>query len=49
MIGGKKFKTLREARKYLEKQSNQGLGVYGVIGGRVYKYFVGTHIQWLNL
>lgn len=51
MIGGKKFKTLRQAKKYLaEKEAtfNYLNDIYH-LHGKVYKYFVGTHLEWLNL
>ena len=42
----RKFKTLEEARKYA---SGTGWTIYCLKGAKVWKYFVGTHIQWLNL
>jgi len=49
MAWGKKFKTLREAKKY---NSNRGFGIMGIkrIGkpGHVYRYWVGTHLEWLQ-
>lgn len=49
MIGGKKFKTLREAKKYEKEQSNPYIAIYNLPKSKVYKYFVGTHLEWLNL
>lgn len=51
MIGGKKFKTLKDAKDYQhEKQAmHQNVEIYRMPENKIYKYFVGTHIQWLNL
>ena len=49
MIDGKKFKTLREARKYLDINLNKNILDVYKLKGKVYKYFVGTHLEWLNL
>ena len=51
MIGGKRVKTLREAKK--EKRKRNAIGgnnrVYKTPNNRVNKYFVGTSSEWLNL
>ncbi len=54
MIGGKKFKTLREAKKYekannIYTSSNHIYTMKRLHAKSVYKYFVGTHLEWLNL
>ncbi|MDD4985917.1 MAG: hypothetical protein PHQ43_09020 [Dehalococcoidales bacterium] len=54
MIGGKKFRTLREAKKYkagLSAINRDVSDIYNLKGKktRVYRYFVGTHLEWLNL
>lgn len=46
MLNGKKFKTLIEAKKYQELHPSTT--IYN-LKNPIYKYFVGTHIQWLNL
>lgn len=46
MIGGKKCKTLKEAKLY--QTNHKGTDIYH-LKGKTYKYFVGTNIQWLNL
>ena len=46
MIGGKKTKTLKEARIY--QRSHDGTRIYNT-HNKVYKYYVGTPLQWLNL
>lgn len=50
-MNGKKFKTLRDAKKFLATipESRRGTIDIRKIDGRVFKFFVGTHIQWLNL
>ena len=47
---GKRFKTLREAKKYLADHpwNSNVWSIYNIKGGRVYKYFVGSHIEWIN-
>lgn len=53
MIGGKRFKTLREAKKYLAEHDRFGvMWIYTMKRlhpQSIYKYFVGSHIEWLNL
>ena len=52
MIGGKKLKTLREAKEYQESvktETGRYVAIYLLPMGRVNKYFVGTSMQWLNL
>ncbi len=46
MIGGKRCKTLREATTY--QVTHHGTTIYR-LRGKVYRYYVGTHLQWLNL
>ncbi len=48
---GKKFKTLREAKKYLTNNAVMYGSVWNIynLHSKVYKYFVGSHLEWLNL
>jgi hypothetical protein len=46
-VGGRKFKTLPEAKRYLKELNNSYTEIYKS-RSKVYKYFVGTHIEWLN-
>ena len=47
---GRKFKTLQEAKKYFREHPwNQGVWNIYNLKSPVYKYFVGSHIGWLNL
>jgi hypothetical protein len=60
MIGGKKCKTLREAKK-IQKDLNghYDIRIYDLVKAnhvrgkpdkpRVYRYFVGTHLEYLNM
>jgi hypothetical protein len=50
MFGGKRFKTLREAKTYLKRRQEMFYSSESIynLHGKVYKYYVGTRLQWLN-
>ena len=48
MIGGKKFKTLSEAKHYLKDRKEYYSPNIYKINGKTYKYFVGTYLEWIN-
>ncbi len=51
MAFGKRFKTIYKAKKYLADNPHRSWEIYKFPSDprRVYKYFVGSYSEWLNL
>ena len=50
--GAKKFKTLREAKRYqteVKKNTYHDYRIYKWNRGNTFKYVVATELQWLNM